>query len=468
MDRLDVSIGDVVTLLGLKREPRSMPGDTDYHVVCPFCGQEHEHRTRYTMHIDEFKNCYYCYKCSGGDKGTGVLDLYGRVRFGTPHRKGRDGNGTALMNALKEELSGAPAVLQESATRRRTEGVPSSAIAKDDVLDKTYSFFLGFSPFALSAEHGKKLLKRGLNRQTIARNGYRTIPADTRWVNQYPKYVELYDKVGIEAERAKNSKTRDEQRCNMVASFVLGCVMRKEGLVLKGVPGAFRMCGYWLFRYEPGMFIPTRNMDGQIVCAQIRKDTGNVRYKTLSSSGRPYAVQRGISRVHFPLANSSPQEASEVLVTEGPLKADVAAFLYKRPVLWMALHGANNTRDFADNLPKLASAGVAKVGNALDMDKLTNPNVQKACVTLRGVIRASGLGYYQKLWDESCAKRKVAELGKLCEEAKLDIPPSDSVFVRLASMTDALRACKCKIPSAVQEWDSATKGIDDYLNSMQR
>ena len=94
-------IDEVVDLLGLEVDPKSRRDSSSYNVKCPFCRDK-----KYHMNINRAKNAYYCVLCTGDNKNTGVLDLYGRVRFGTPHIKGNgpSANGKELKFKLLNAL----------------------------------------------------------------------------------------------------------------------------------------------------------------------------------------------------------------------------------------------------------------------------------------------------------------------------------------------------------------------------
>lgn len=464
------NIDEVVDLLGLQRRPGTAIDASTYSVKCPFCKDRHYH-----MHIDTVKGAYYCFRCCGGEKGLGVLDLYGKVRFGTPHQKGPGGNGLKLLTALRDELGKLDLAYQAAPIRSRAQArekagrVPSVPIASDDALDKAYSAILSFPEFRLSLAHRQALRARGLDDDSITRNGYATMPEDFGWIEHYLWAWDIYDKEDLETERQKFPKLRNSPKSAIVAGLIVAAYVAAEGIDLKGVPGAFSLKGYWCFMYGAGMLIPTRNRQGRIVALQTRKDKGKLRYLTVSASGLPYAVSEGISRTHFPLSNVSPAEAKEVLITEGPLKADVAACLYGQPVLIFALHGVGNTRQVFEICRWLVSQGVDKIGNAFDMDKLCNPNVRKASRKLRKILSDCHMSMYQKCWDEDHAVQKEKELELLCAQYGLvSVDKTGNRFVRISLMAEALDGLGVEIwasdkEGGVEYWAKETKGIDDYL-----
>lgn len=459
-------IEEVVDILGLERDPKSKRGDSTFSVRCPFCGGNSR---KYKMRINTQINGYYCFKCSGGEKGLGVLDLYGRVRMGVRHIKGSSGNGKEIMARLREEMHlDAPTQNRgskwksKSAVPQRKELLP----AADAKLDKAYQFILRLPMFKLSQTHHANLIKRGLDDEAIARNGYATLPQDVSWAKQNPVFWKAYDENGLKEEKDKYRPLRGKTKGEIVAGMALAALMTEAGISLKGIPGAFTLKQFWCVIYTPGMLIPTRNEKGQIVALQTRLDKGNLRYMTMSAGGCPNAVESRVSRTHFPLANSSIREAKEILCTEGPLKADVIAHLYGGPVYIMALHGVSNTRELTRIFRQLKLEEVIKIGNAFDMDKLANTNVRTQSKALVQKAIDSGLSMYQKCWDIDYAREKCKELKDVCVQNNVLYQLSENPFSQVAYMADALKEANvpfCIKPNGEHDyWRDETKGLDDY------
>lgn len=255
-------------------------------------------------------------------------------------------------------------------------------------------------------------------------------------------------------------------------------------MYLTGVPGFYKIGDSWSFNITPGMLVPTRNMNGQVVALQVRRDkpedweTKNkdrkfLRYMTVSSKGLPDGVTEGISRAHFPLANPHLSKDVHVCVTEGPLKADAASELLgtDAKVFFIALHGTMNTKELPDFFKLCKKKGVERIENAFDMDKTTNCHVAEAGKGVWKKAKAAGLSVAVRCWDEDFAKKKYRELGILCANHDIFVPTSLNVFVDVAAMARALEAAGVEhsvetLPDGTEVkhyWDDATKGIDDYL-----
>lgn len=471
------NIDEVVELLGLEIDPKSNRNSDTYNVRCPLCGDKKFH-----MNINRRKNAYYCVLCTGDSKKTGVLDLYGRVRFGTPLIPGT--NGKELKSKLLEELGrGGPTASPYNNQRggRFTPAalpdIPVSKLASDEDLHKTYSVLLRFNVFKLSNEHFRNLVKRGLSKEIIIRNGYRTVPNDFSWVSKYKKFTDIWKRDKLYEVKNKFSRIKRLDDKQLIAGLILADVLLAKGCVLEGIPGIFQMKGYWCVLLEPGMLIPTRNKDGLIVGIQTRKDSGNVRYITLSSKGLPYGPSEGISRTHFPIGNYGPDENTPVILTEGPLKADVASYLYGSPTYFIAVQGVQNTRELPEIFNQLKFFGVTDIQIAFDMDRLCNKNVRKATTSIMKKIKDAGLNMRQKFWDTEFAAKKWAELHELCQKMNVSYDnKSSSVFVQIGSMAAALDEIMVEHSiihnedgtEAKNYWSDKTKGIDDYLLSLRQ
>jgi hypothetical protein len=226
----------------------------------------------------------------------------------------------------------------------------------------------------LSCGHKQKLLARGLPEGEIERNGYTSTP--------------------------------DERRAVEIAE-----VLSIYGL--EGVPGFYRKNGSGRMAVRPGYFVPYRNERGQIQAMQYRLDEpldgGKTKYLWLSSrdcsSGAP------VHCAYWHLL----RDAREVTITEGALKADIAAYFLQAPVLAIAgvsCFGA----DFAPNLkakyPKLETAYLA-----FDADFQHNDGVKESLFRLADELQAAGLRAQVRAWP--------ARMGKGIDDFLLTVSKSE-------------------------------------------
>ena len=477
-----VSIDSVVTLLGLLREPRYREGMASYNVRCPFCGD-----TKYHMNINTRKNAYNCFRCAGSKTGGGALDLYSRVALGIDHRPGKKkdgGNGDEIFAKLLDALHLGNPFSTSPLRNEPKRSVPSApSRASDSALDRAYQALLAFPGFALTEDHRNNLLQRGLDDESINKNEYRSA-GDFSWVDKehYPMEVEAYQRFQLDSVFDRYDSLRHLPIKQRVAGLIVASELLSRNISLEGVPGFFylptniggKVKKIWFFRIETGLLIPTRNYQKQIVCLQARKDRGKLRYMTISSKGLPGGVEEGISRTHFPLANSPIGTGVAVYLTEGPLKADVAIHLMNRPACFVALHGVSNRNELPEIFQLLRENGVSILYNAFDMDKTTNPHVAAAGKVIRQMALTAGLKNEMMLWDEQYASRKYLELLSLCQYHGLSVRTEfENVFVGVAELADNLSRQGIRHSILLSRngaekkeyWSDATKGIDDYLLS---
>lgn len=199
------------------------------------------------------------------------------------------------------------------------------------------------SSLSLWPEHKAELMRRGLPPEEISRLQYASAPAKA---------------LAVDVARAL-SRRHD----------------------LRGVPGFYRLQDEWrMVRTGTGFFVPYRNERGMIEGLQLRRFPygGKDKYFWLSSKEKPAGTSSG-SPVHFTLASQF-ANADEVVITEGALKADVAAYLSSSPVI--AAAGVSNFgENFATRLrtsfPTLRRAVIA-----FDRDLANNAQVYRSLLHL--------------------------------------------------------------------------------------
>ncbi len=200
--------------------------------------------------------------------------------------------------------------------------------AAPDVLDRAYHALL--VELSLSDTHRTNLQRRGLTDDEILRLEYKSFPVNGRR--------------------------------GVVQS------LKAKGFKLIGVPG------FWLGFEEvrlsgpAGILIPVRDTKRRIIGLQIRCDNteNGSRYRWLSSRGYFAGCSPG-APVHVAGPVST---KSEMWITEGPIKADIAALRLERVVL--AVPGVGN---WPGIIPIVRELAPARAIVAFDMDKLSYPVV---------------------------------------------------------------------------------------------
>ena len=166
----------------------------------------------------------------------------------------------------------------------------------------------------------------------------------------------------------------------MVGTTILAKQLLSEGFYLSGVPGFYHNDeGQWTFiKNFRGILIPVRNHEGKIQGLQLRRDDVSKRkFRWVSSAGR----QDGSKAECWTHLVGPPQET--VIITEGPMKADVIHSLTGQTVL--AVPGVNSLNHLKATLKYLKENGTKQIMTAFDMDYLTNPHVTNGYRDLSGM-----------------------------------------------------------------------------------
>ena len=327
---------DVVNLLGLPAPPRNR---SSYYIKCPCCDTDPR---KQHLNINISKSVFRCPRC--GVSG-GVFDLYS-LYTGTPRDEAKD--------SIIEKLGANSAVQTVSVKRSATPTVAEYPMTDVDTRDATYSALL--EKLSLAPDHRENLLQRGLTDDEIDELGYKTTP--------------------------------------VLGYASIAAQLQAEGLYLSGVPGFYRNNdGTWTFIHERrGILIPVRDVDGKIQGLQIRRDNVAKRKFRWVSSAEKKDGCKAEGWTHLAGAVQS-----EIILTEGPMKADIIHILSGSTVL--AVPGVNTLTQLKQALIRLKGNGLKEVKTAFDMDFLTNIHVQNGYNGLLRLLGDMGLRYGTYLWD---------------------------------------------------------------------
>lgn len=292
--------------------------------------------------------CPICGKpdwCSVSEDGNVVLCR----RAGNPAETRYDKNGGSywihrLSDSCKSTLS--------NPIHSRSVAHPAISL-EPSVLDEMYRFLL--HSLCLHQEHVERLQsKYGISGREIQQRGYRSWPLRGR-ADIVNKCLETF---GFE-------KTTQ----------VPGVIFKTErdGVALEAP--------YWTLAGAPGIAIPVRNMQGQIIAVKIRSDRaaseGN-KYTYLSS--KKYGGNGPGAQVHIPLYQGTNHEV--VRITEGELKADSATI--HSGIRTVSIPGVGAWNLVA---PVLKELKPQKVFIALDADLFTNRNVAGPFISLVNALQ---------------------------------------------------------------------------------
>jgi hypothetical protein len=205
--------------------------------------------------------------------------------------------------------------------------------------------------------------QRGLTAEVIAKKRYRTLPSGGR-IRLARRVSELAD--------------------------------------LRGVPGFYLFDSrLWCLAGPAGLVIPVRDFDGKIRGLQIRRDDpSGPRYVWLSSSNPKRGSGGTSARTWFHVAPGD-KGGHECWITEGPLKADIAAM--KTGNTFVAVPGVNCWKS-SRLVPEMRARGIKSVVVCYDSDLAVNSYVAGAAMELAGALKQAGLRVRFAWWRSSYGK----------------------------------------------------------------
>ena len=323
----------MVDVIPLLGLPTPPAGKSSYNIPCPCCEDKPKGRH---LNINLRKDVFRCPRC--GFSG-GVLDLYAFYAK-IPREK-----------ALEELLDRKGKMIRPQ--QARLPAVEENPLTGVEERHATYTALL--QNLTLASDHRENLLSRGLSPEEIHRLGYKTTP---------------------------------------VLGFTsLAKRLREKGLYLAGVPGFYKNQSQWTLKIPGrGILIPVRDVQGQIQGLQVRLDNVEKRkFRWLSSNG----LEEGCGAKTWVHLAGEPRPL--LLLTEGPMKADVIHFLTGQTVL--AVAGVNSLSQLRPVLEELRATGMEQIMTAFDMDYLVNPHVQNGQENLTHLLEECGIAYGTYLWD---------------------------------------------------------------------
>lgn len=318
MSGFDYDIRDVVRILNLRIRRKN---SRSYDVDCPFCG----HKTG-KMNINIEKNVFRCNYC---DEHGGMLDLYGKLYHLSKSEANRQIREALNLGQYRDDYQ-KPVKVEEPSL------VENSNLAPPEKLNETYSMLL--SMLTLSKKHMEDLLARGLTKEQIAGQRYRSVPL-----------------FGIKSIVKK---------------------LMEKGCVVQGVPGFYLdEDGEWNLNFSArfsGILIPIISVEDRIQGFQIRLDHAkkDCKYIWLSSANYHMGVSSG-----SPLHVIGDLDAEAVYITEGALKGTIAHCFSGKTFICAA--GVNQYRNLRPILENLKQRNLKLVYEAYDMDKKLKTDCDK-------------------------------------------------------------------------------------------
>lgn len=335
---------DILPLLGIQIPQNK----EEFYIPCPNCDVGRgtgKHLNVVLQRSNGKDNVFRCPKC---DLSGGVLDLY-MAYNNIPSTQRSD-----AMRRIKEKIPYRDGFVRPVPPKTTITHVCADIKKRD----ATYRMLLG--ELILSKRHLEDLLNRGLTEDEIKAGGYRSTPT-----------------------------FGSESICRKLID---------KGAYLRGVPGFYRNeKGNWDVVFSgKGLLIPVKDIDGMIQGLQLRLDKQDGvdiqrKYRWVSSSGKEEGTQSTVW-CHF-----TGTIGPEIYLTEGPLKADIAALRLNKG--FVAVPGVNSLSYLPDMLKDLSKRGVKKVYIAYDMDFIYNIHVQNGLSEIKEIIKKTGLVSEQIMWD---------------------------------------------------------------------
>lgn len=163
-----------------------------------------------------------------------------------------------------------------------------------------------------------------------------------------------------------------------------------------GIPGFYRNRERWEMVWRPsGFFVAVRDERSfiQALLQRVDEPLDGGKYIWLSSAERDGGASSG-APPHF-ASNALLQDAEEVTITEGALKAEVASYLSAAPVIGVA--GTHSIRSLASNL-KTNFPKLRRISVAYDRDMYEKPQVLGALYKLITQLQTSGFRVRVRTW----------------------------------------------------------------------
>lgn len=294
--------------------------------------------TKYHLGLNREKDCFFCFRCK--EKGTSV-SLYAKL------------HGISNLEAYKALKNGMETVELKPAYFAEEVTIP---LRSPEDRHNVYYDFLNM--LTLKKHHAENLQSRGLSFQHMRQFMYRSIPLD-----------------------------------NVFRRSVLEQLSAKHDLL--GIPGF-----YWdergdvqmYYKKCGGIFVPVCNKDGYIQGLQMRLDISGEEKKFRWFSSKHFPNGTGAKAWIHIVGDTT---AKEAVLTEGAMKADISSVL-SLGQLFVAVPGVNAVKELPNVLREL---GVQKVYECFDMDKTYKPEVKDALISLKKILRNSGVECVSCVWN---------------------------------------------------------------------
>lgn len=352
------------------------PHGNEWTALCPF----HDDHKVGSFLVNDSKGVFKCFSCGEGGNGIKFIAKYDGISYYAAALKIALKFGIINKTEYQKLSKDKPNVeeLQQLRQRKKKEAVDEYEIADTNTLNYVYTLLsmgnkLCDGSTVLSQEHLDYLHERGINDDEITKYGYFTMPSR----KALSAIVKQLKQRGNDAE------------------------------MLLGVPGFYRYrnSNKISMNTMQGIGIPIRNVDGDIVGIQVRRDNikdGAKRYRWFTSA------INDLSKTEYCLSPGSPLDVvipekikfRTIFVTEGHFKA--AAIAKQFGCSAISVQGIGNYTGIEEVIKKLnVSNFYDHVYIAYDADMAYNIQVYKQAVAMGNKIQKEfpNLQLSYVLWD---------------------------------------------------------------------
>ncbi len=334
-----IDVVDTAILCGLDIKQSTLNND-EVQARCPYCND-----WKYRMYLsrDPENATWWCHNCGTG--GNAVI-LY--ADFNPYHIQMTTKDAfEALMNEPRIQTGYSP-YRDEQAIIQRIKPLH----------ERSRIYLAMLNLMVLENGHRQNLRDRGLSDKIINGNMYRSVPTDWRFRQHITDILaSQYDLTGMPGFFTKDNQWRMAGK----RSGILIPVCDHHNLI-QGVQ----------IRLDEPPPKKVRLPDGSF--AQKKGD----RFRWLSTSGQYYQNGTGVNSYIHVVGDLI---SNTLYLTEGAMKADIASYL-AGGALFAGLTGVQNVGYLADVIQQLHPR---KIVDCIDMDKRTNPNVQRAQAKIQSI-----------------------------------------------------------------------------------
>ena len=359
-----------------------------FNIDCPFCGRKNK------LNINTTKNVWACPAC--GECG-GFLVLHSKLNGHNEDKKW-------AIKDLKKRL----ATLDNHAIETTVSSI-DTLVNKEtgskafdlQMRSKVFKNFLKHLP--ISEEFEKELAsdKRGnISKELALKLGYRSfsdVVKNTKYGKVNVAELAMIEAYGMESPNPKDTPSVYAEFFKRTGSKVPGFTVKDNHIIAQEATG----CD----------FLPVRSRHGEISFLQTKypalkenatpeEKASYKKYGRYMSYGEKGCSTAGLECIHYTYKfdYNSDTTPKEVWLTEGILKADIAATMANKP--FIALVGITAHSQLPKELEYLKAHGTKKIVVAIDMDYINNKSVANACKKIISMIKKAGLECDMATWNK--------------------------------------------------------------------